>query len=123
MGYSCTAAAAYTEEAMIEVLHETSTSENQKSSNVWDYNGKRFFVERGREQRDGAVTGTVWRFLPGNTHCRKAGSVRIEPDGKITRWSGSNAQQRKRAEEQGNATYQQRHVLPQDVALASFQVG
>jgi PAS domain-containing protein len=109
MGYSCAAVAAYSEEAMIEVLHETSTAESRKTSNTWDYNGQRYFFERGRERDDGAITGTVYRNLPDGVHCRKSGSVRIEPDGKITRWSGSNQDQRQRAEREGGARFQRIH--------------
>ncbi len=50
--------------------------------NVLTIKGERYFFERGREQGDGAVTGSLMLMLP-NDYCRKIGSVRINPDGTI----------------------------------------
>jgi len=115
MGYSCTAAAAaaYVEESMMEVLHETTAPEMRNNSNTWDSKGERYFFERGREQDDGAITGVVWQTYEkdGKDYCHRAGSVRIEPDGKITRWSTSNKQQRQRAEKMGKGKYVTHHVI------------
>jgi len=76
MGYSCTKAAG-------DVLR-TFPRDTEGPSNTWDHKGHRYFWERGREQRDGAVTGTIYREVPPNHACR-VGSFRIEPNGTITR--------------------------------------
>lgn len=62
-----------------------------KSSNQWDKDGKTYFYEIGREQKSGAITGSVWRVIglfPKTEEkvCRKAGSFKVAADGKIIRW-------------------------------------
>ena len=82
MGWSCTAKADDTMDALTRACEEQ-TGRN----NVWEANGSRYFWERGQEQADGAITGTIWRYLPDgeHVHYRKAGSFRIEPSGQISR--------------------------------------
>ena len=60
------------------------------------------FYELGREQRDGAITGSVYRNLPGGK-CIKAGTLRIEPSGKITRFFGLPKALAKMAEDKASA--------------------
>lgn len=83
MGYSCTARASFTLQAIEERFRAG------EASNVLTTDGGKtvYFSERGRENSDGAVTGTVFLNLPDNM-ARRAGSYRIEPDGKITRFKG-----------------------------------
>lgn len=65
-------------------------------SNTWISNGKQYFYDRGREQSDGSITGTVFVFTDIITmnngditgHCRKAGSIKILPDGQVKTWAG-----------------------------------
>lgn len=45
------------------------------------------FYERGKENRDGAVTGTINQNIS-STHARRHSSFRIDPDGKIVRFAG-----------------------------------
>lgn len=45
----------------------------------------RYFYEIGREQADGSITGSVFRFVD-ETHVRRAGSFKIGPDGNVIRW-------------------------------------
>lgn len=74
MGYSCTAAAD-------DMLREIQAMFPSKS-NFWkDDAGIEYFLEGGRENRDGAITGTVFRM-----DGYKVGSVRIEPNGFVTRF-------------------------------------
>lgn len=82
MGWSCRADAARVERAW-----EEGCRQQTGSSNVFlDANNVRCFYETSRrEHRDGAITGTIWRYLPDGEHVRKAGSFRIEGDGTITR--------------------------------------
>lgn len=81
MGYSCSHAA---NECLKYILKSICLPLSQ---NTWKYNGEMYFFERGRENSDGAITGTVFRFLEDGVHVRKAGSVRIERNGAITRFS------------------------------------
>lgn len=53
------------------------------NQNTWTDKGQEYFYETGREQRDGAICGTINKSF-GNT-CRKSGSFRIEPDGSVKR--------------------------------------
>lgn len=81
MGYSCTKDAS---NALGVVSHMFATDGNP---NILTIRGKQYFFERGREQADGAITGTLMLMLP-DDHCRKAGNVRIEPDGMVRRFPG-----------------------------------
>ena len=80
MGYSCSTIANNVLNFIIASVNNTD------SSNEWTFNGKRYFYEVGRENRDGAITGTVWRFQPDGVHVKRAGSFRIEPEGEISRF-------------------------------------
>jgi len=74
MGYSCTAAA----DIVLRSIEEMFPSR----SNFWKGDdGKEYFREGGREQVDGAITGTVIRM-----DGKKMGSLRIEPNGFVTRF-------------------------------------
>jgi hypothetical protein len=56
----------------------------EKSNNVFSSKGKKYFIEWSRtEHRDGAITGSIMK-MNGET-CKKSGSIRIEPDGRISR--------------------------------------
>lgn len=60
------------------------------SSNVFEAGGKRYFYEvSNTEHGDGAITGSIWKFLThnpdGSGKCVKAGSFRINPNGSIAR--------------------------------------
>ena len=80
MGYSCR------KDAMDGL--ETIMGETLSNSWIAD-NGKSCFYEIGRENSDGAITGTVWETDFNNT-CRRAGTLRIEPNGSISRWPKAN---------------------------------
>jgi hypothetical protein len=107
MGYSCGALAGLVHEAMLVQL-QASSSNDHKTGNTWDVRGVAHFDERGRENDDGAVTGTVYRMIPagGDTfHARRVGGYRIEPNGKVTRWPTSTAANRATAEAVGRMKY------------------
>jgi len=65
MGYSCNVQAAYVTDAWQQACIDQTGSQN-----VFRVKGQRYFWEIGREQRDGAITGTVWRFLE-NDRCQR----------------------------------------------------
>ena len=72
MGYSCAAKADY-------VLN--TFRGDGESSNTWrGPDGREYFYEVGRENRDGAITGSVW-CMDGY----RKGSFRIARDGRIER--------------------------------------
>ena len=93
MGYSYCTAAGKSLDAVMDYLREhfPVMSGSVAMGNSWTLNGRKFFYERGREQRDGAITGTIWEtrfYAPTNDErCFRVGGVRIEPDGKITRFA------------------------------------
>ncbi len=85
MGWSCRSDAGLT----LEMIEAKCIAEN---GCVNDYNtkGGNYFFEVGRENRDGAITGTIYRVtVPSATsprgNAKKSGSFRIEPNGEISR--------------------------------------
>lgn len=105
MGYSCTAAANLTQEAMFKELEADGV---MTSGNSWTHKGKEYFLEQGREQYDGAITGTIWVTIQSGIYkgrVKRSGSVRIESNGIITRWPCVPSEYRKRAEAIGAAMF------------------
>jgi len=103
MGYSCTVLASYASEKMVQLL-QAQHGDCGGSSNTWG--GKNagdlyWFEERGREQDDGAVTGSIFKGIttePGKPgSCRKCGTYRVNPNGTVARWPGSTKEQREYA--------------------------
>ena len=79
MGWSCTRTAGHTLDAITEhCIAETG------QQNVFTNRGNRYMLEVGREQSDGAICATIYKFLEGNS-IKRSGSLRIEPNGKISR--------------------------------------
>jgi hypothetical protein len=68
------------------------------------------FLERGRENNDGAMTGTVYQcfLLNGERRCKKIGSYRISKNG-IERFAGLTKQEKQSCEEVGKARDEMRH--------------
>jgi hypothetical protein len=86
MGYSCSARANYVLD-QVEFLEEF----DSKSPNY------KYFIEIGKENNDGAITGTVYMFTGGwftdkdylqTRPIKKYGSFRINPNGTIARFPG-----------------------------------
>lgn len=86
MGYSCTVKADKTFQMTINTANGKNTWE-YNGGNTWEVSGQKFFFERGRENADGAVTGSVYKFV-GETTCQKYGSVKISAEGKVIKWAG-----------------------------------
>lgn len=82
MGYSVSTKAAHALDILSRHCAKTTGT-----ANTWVHNGKKYFWERGKEQPDGAATGSVWRFSPDGIYANRAGSYRIEPDGKVTKFT------------------------------------
>lgn len=87
MGYSCTAIASLTYDALMELVRDGESSNS--------YRG--YFTERGRENSDGAITGTIWKMVDENRAIRY-GSYKITSDGLITRFPGTTKDERNLAE-------------------------
>ena len=120
MGYSCAAKASMVHSALLKELKKTDPTD--QTQNVWisPVDRAKFMEERGRENADGAITGTVFRFMLDGQHIRKAGSYRIEPDGKITRFPGTQAKQREAAEAAGKAEYERVYGrIPSDLLVGT----
>jgi hypothetical protein len=103
MGYSYAAKAGLTLDALATILRGKCPSSNsiEKTGGFWEY---------GREQADGAITGTVvkpWKHDPEKVV--KAGTFRIEPDGTITRFPGATKEERMAAESVGAEEYRKRY--------------
>lgn len=83
MGYSCNAASGY---ALDYIRDEVSLKLPAGSSNGMPDGG---FYEVGRENADGAITGTVWKpWAEDPSRVVKRGGFRIEPDGTVSRFPG-----------------------------------
>lgn len=106
MGYSSTAIAGLAFDAMLEQLKAASDKEIAVS-NGWRAKGQEFFSERGREQHDGAVTGTVWRN--DESTCHKVGGYRIDADGTVKRFATSTPAMRETARNVALAKYAERY--------------
>ena len=92
MGYSCTAVAG---KVLDFILNDLTKNVGNGTSNGWFNNANEYFFEQGRENQDGAITGQVWRKL--NQLAYRAGSVRVEANGTVTRFYGIPASLRKLA--------------------------
>jgi hypothetical protein len=125
MGYSCTAKAGLVLDAIGEIMDRAMP--NEKISNKLP-NG---FYERGREQPDGAITGSTWKTVriytdaerlaaaiktgcPNNPEwvgnpCKNGGSFKISADGKIVRFPQLTKAQKAEAEKTGAAKYAARY--------------
>lgn len=109
MGYSHSAAAGLTQEAMLAELEADGKLIN---GNCWRHNGREYFLEQGRENPDGAITGTVYQVIQEGIYkgrCKRSGGVRIEKNGIITRWAGVPREYLKRAEAIGAARFIERY--------------
>jgi hypothetical protein len=79
MGWSATSKACDTEDKLTRACIAQGGNQNS-----YKYKGQDYFWEHGREQADGAITGSVWRMLPDGL-ARRVGSFRIDPDGTLVR--------------------------------------
>lgn len=98
MGYSYAAKAGYTLDAIRDAI-------GAKCSNGMPDGG---FWETGREQADGAITGTVWRAC-GPEQVTRGGSFRIEACGRVARFPGLARCVLRAAELEGAKRYRGTH--------------
>jgi len=90
MGYSCSALANMT----LDALQESVRSENSGNCFI-DKDGRERFWEIGRENVDGSITGRVWIFTDDDSKGKGStreitpkGSFKINQHGKIERFPG-----------------------------------
>lgn len=100
MGYSCTARAAFVRDAIQKII-DRECPQTDGSSNRTPDGG---FWEIGRENADGAITGTVWKPA-GEGYARKRGSFKIDADGAVKRFPGLPAKWLREAEAIGATKY------------------
>ena len=95
MGYSCTQAADKRLD-MIMGLRAGPMGKAPESTNMWySDQGKQYFYEIGRENRDGAITGSIYKMVQDG--CKKSGTFRIESNGQVTRFPCLNSGQKRAA--------------------------
>jgi hypothetical protein len=87
MGYSCTQDAS---NALGLLRHAFTDGTTGNGLKIGAFSG---FYEVGKEQADGAITGSVFENLP-NGFARKFGSFRVNPDGYISRFPCTTRNQR-----------------------------
>jgi hypothetical protein len=106
MGYSCAAMASLVLDGIMDNVQR-----DGNSANVWQHNGDKYMWERGRENADGAITGTVYRFVNEN-EILPAGGFRIEQDGNITRFPGTSKMVKRESIRWAAAEYIRRFGFP-----------
>ena len=79
MGWSCNRDAGLTLEAITVLCIESTGLQN-----VYMVGSKKYMLEVGREQGDGAICATVYKY-DDNDRVKRSGSLRIEGDGKVSR--------------------------------------
>ena len=83
MGYSCTKDAG---DMLGFIRHQFSDGKTSNGLVIRQHGDVRlYFYEVGKEQADGAVTGTLFQSID-ETHARKVGSFRINANGTIARF-------------------------------------
>ena len=105
MGYSSTVMAAYAYESIAKQM-KTAYGDDGTSNVFNTKDGTKFFTETGREQYDGAITGTIYKYVE-SEKVRAAGSYRIEADGIVTRFYGSSKEMREKAKTDADAKYEE----------------
>lgn len=79
MGYSCGRIASLRMDAISDACFKQTGM-----ANTFEVNGNKYFYEIGKENRDGAITGTLNKFTE-NNRCKRAGTFRVEANGQLTR--------------------------------------
>ena len=108
MGWSCNVAAALTLDA-IQAAQERAGERTSNGLRSPAGESIGFFESSRTEHADGAITGSVWRYLPDGAHIRRAGSFRIDGAGKVSRFPMVPAALLRQCEAAGAAEYARRH--------------
>jgi hypothetical protein len=110
MGYSCVTIATLVMDELMKQVREGVSANQFTTIGGRKYKGQNriFFWQQGKEQPDGAMTGPVFVCLP-DCMARCCGSYRIEPDGKITRFTGIPKKLWEIAETKAQEVFQKRY--------------
>lgn len=85
MGWSCSSAASARLDAISSWIVLNGNMDGSQNSWKDPRTGERYFFESSRrEHSDGAITGSIWKFV-GENSVVKSGSFKIERDGRISR--------------------------------------
>jgi len=85
VSYSCRVEAAET----LEVILRTVCTGGRWGTSWIDEAGREYYFEEGKPQKDGAITGSIYREVEvGSGRFRRSGSIRIGPDGYLERGPG-----------------------------------
>lgn len=85
MGWSCSSAAGARLDAISSWMVANGNMDGSQNSWKDSRTGERYFFESSRrEHSDGAITGSIWKFV-NDTQVVKSGSFKIERDGRISR--------------------------------------
>jgi hypothetical protein len=85
MGWSCSAAANFTLDAITEIQHKLG-SVTSNGLVIGENKNAGFWETSRKEHDDGSITGSVWTMVDAD-HCRRTGSFRINPNGTVARFS------------------------------------
>jgi len=100
MGYSCTAKAHFTMDGIDSCLDKI-------NANKFKHNNNEYFYEIGKENSNGAITGTIWKI--DGDYCKRVGSFRINRDGKIIRFPYLSKRKKIYAELYGKYLYEKNY--------------
>lgn len=105
MGWSCSAAANFTLDAIVEIQRNLGSATS--NGIVIGQNKNAGFWETSRKEHDdGSITGSVWTLVDAD-RCRRTGSFRINKNGTIERFSSINGRLRIAAENMGAVKFRQ----------------
>lgn len=101
MGWSCTAKASCTLDAITDHFRALGEPTSNGMGDGWFWDTSR------RDHADGAITGDVWKPCThdGKPYSRRAGSLRIEGDGRIARFPHLPTTVKRACEAAGAARY------------------
>lgn len=115
MGYSCSALASFTLDGLM-----ANVSHVNNIANVWFHKNVCYMYERGKEQSDGSITGTIYKFIDSSlTAMNKVGSFKIASDGRIIRFGGMSHNAKNSAEVWSASKYIKTFGFPQKHTISA----
>lgn len=82
MGWGCSTVASNVLEVLLKPFRD------EKTGNCFANNGERYFYEFGREQEDGAIVGSIFKYCEDGKHVTRYGGFRISGRGEVERFPG-----------------------------------
>ena len=81
MGWGCATVASNVLDVLMKPFRD-------ESANGFKVKENRYFYEFGREQQDGAIVGSVFKYCEDNIHVTRFGGFRISGRGEVERFPG-----------------------------------